>query len=98
MSKAQICTQNANLFTLALYILNNLVIHQNWENDCIMKKHALTTEIWHQSNTVILFGCKMNWLSTICISEQDFVGIWQKYVVETVKNHEKHKNHIYLTK
>ena len=34
------------------------------------------------------FVCKMNWLSTICISEQDVVGIWPKYTAVTVKNHE----------
>ena len=37
MSKLQIYTRNANLFTVFTYILNNLVFPQNWENHCIMK-------------------------------------------------------------
>ena len=50
MSKVQIYPQNVCLFIVASYILNNLVIHQNWESHYIMKKHSLTT-----TNTVILF-------------------------------------------
>ena len=76
MSKVQIYSQNASIFTVALYNLNNLVMHQNWESHCIMKRHPLNTKIWQQANTAILFGCKMNWLSAICISEHsllDFV-------------------------
>ena len=38
----------------------------------------------------------MNGLSTICISEQDFMRIWQKYVLVTVKNHENtQKPHLF---
>ena len=50
----------------------NLVIALT-RNHCFVKKHPLTTNIWHQTNTVIHIGCKMNLLSTICISDQDFV-------------------------
>ena len=53
------------LFTVAPYIWNGFLIYQNWENHCIMKKHPLTTKIWHQTNIVIRSG----WLSTICILE-----------------------------
>ena len=85
-------TQNASLFTVAPYILNNLLIHQNWENHCIMKKHPTTTTIWHQTNTMILFGSKMNWLHL----RIGFCEIWQKYLVITVKIMKIHKSQIYL--
>ena len=55
-----------------------------------MKKHPLATKTRQQTNTVTIFGCKMNSLSTIYISEQDKV-IWQKYVIVTVKNHQNAK-------
>ena len=58
-----------------------------WENHCIMKRIPLTTKIWHQTNIVIPFGCKINSFSTICISKEDLVGIWQKYKVAIVNNH-----------
>ena len=38
----------------------------------------------------------MNWLLTICVSEQQVVGNVQKYVVVTVKNHENtQKPHLF---
>ena len=45
-------TKNTSLFTVAPYILNNLVVHQSYcQNHCIMKKHHLikkfdTKQIW----------------------------------------------------
>ena len=58
-----------------------------------MKKHHLNIKFWHQTR---FFGWEMSWLSTICISEQVVVGIWQKYVVVTVKNHKNtQKPHLF---
>ena len=71
------------------------MMYQSWYDRCIMEKHLLTTEMWHETNTVILVGCKMNWLSTIRISEQHLVRIWQKYVAVIFKNHENtQKKHL----
>ena len=37
---------------------------------------------------MILFGCKMNWLSLTCNLKWDVVEICQKYLTVVVKNHE----------
>ena len=85
MPKVHIYTKCQPL--LAPYILKNLMIHQNH----YYEKNSLTTKIWHQTNTLTLFWCKINWLSTICISDQHIVGIWQKCVAVIIKNQENTK-------
>lgn len=47
---------------------------------------------------MILFGCKMNWLSLTCNLKWDVVEICQKYLTVVVKIMKMQKNHIYLAK
>lgn len=73
------------------YIFNNLVILKLIKS-LHYEKHHLTTKVWPLTNMVIFFGCKMNWLFTIWNSEHHVMGIWQKYVTATVRNHKNIQN------
>ena len=49
----------------------------------IIKKHPLTTNLSHQTNTMVPFVCKMNLLFTICILEKDFVKFGTEVITVT---------------
>ena len=71
MSMVQIYTQNTSASSMYPSIF---WIIWWYTKSLYYKKYPLTTKTWHQTNTVILFGCKMNWLLTICISKQGAEG------------------------
>ena len=71
MSKVQIYTQNTSASSMYPSIFWIIC----WYTKSLYyRKYPLTTKTWHQTNTVILFGRKMNRLPTICISKQDAQG------------------------